>query len=118
MIKENILDRLPRQRPLHVAGEKSKATFADLRPTFTEEQVKKETERCLGCGAVVVDQFQCVGCGLCTTKCKFEAISLERKYEASGAAFDQMKPLVIRQAVARQGKILAKNVRTAFGGEK
>ena len=111
-------DRLPRQRPLHVAGEKSKATFADLRPTFTEEQVKKETERCLGCGAVVVDQFQCVGCGLCTTKCKFEAISLERKYEASGAAFDQMKPLVIRQAVARQGKILAKNVRTAFGGEK
>ena len=116
-LKLDSYDSLPRQRPLHIEGAKSKATFADLRPTFTEEQVKKETERCLGCGAVVVDQFQCVGCGMCTTKCKFEAITLERKYNASGAAFDQMKPIVIRHAVARQGKILAKNVRTAFGGQ-
>jgi NADPH-dependent glutamate synthase beta chain and related oxidoreductases len=108
-------DSLPRQRPLHVDGAKSKATFADLRPTFTEEQVRAETMRCLGCGAVLVDQFQCVGCGQCTTKCKFEAISLERRYDASGAAFSEMKPLVVKHAVARQGKILAKNVRTALG---
>jgi NADPH-dependent glutamate synthase beta subunit-like oxidoreductase/NAD-dependent dihydropyrimidine dehydrogenase PreA subunit len=116
-LKLESYDRLPRQRPLGVAGSASKATFADLRPSFTEEQVKRETERCLGCGAVIVDQFQCVGCGLCTTKCKFEAITLERKYDASGAAFDQMKPMVIKHAVARQGKILAKNVKTAFGGQ-
>ena len=26
----------------------------------------------------VVDDHQCVGCGLCTTKCEFDAIHLER----------------------------------------
>ena len=53
--KENLTlegyDRMPRQRTLHVDGKKSKETFKDLRATFTEEQMKKEAERCLGCGA-------------------------------------------------------------------
>ena len=47
-------------------GEKS---FRDLRSTFTEEQVKIEANRCLGCGASIVDTNKCIGCGLCTTKC-------------------------------------------------
>jgi NADPH-dependent glutamate synthase beta subunit-like oxidoreductase len=123
--KENLkldgYDRLPRQRPLRVEGSESKATFEDLRSTFTEEQIKRETERCLGCGAVSVDEYQCVGCGVCTTKCKFEAISLTRKYDSSGAEFNAMKGLVIRHAVKRQGRIAIKRVkdsiRTIFGGE-
>ena len=45
---------------------------------FTEEQVKAETSRCLGCGASIVDPNKCVGCGLCTTKCEFDAIKLHR----------------------------------------
>ncbi|MEE1027710.1 MAG: FAD-dependent oxidoreductase [Agathobacter sp.] len=45
---------------------------------FTEEQVKKETARCLGCGATIVDPNQCIGCGICTTKCEFDAIHLKR----------------------------------------
>ena len=69
-------DNTPRQKANHVDINKPKETFKDLRGTFTEEQVKKETERCLGCGATVVDQYMCVGCGQCTTKCKFDAISL------------------------------------------
>lgn len=55
-----------------------KASFRDAKLTFTEEQVKKETARCLGCGATIVDPNQCVGCGVCTTKCEFDAIHLHR----------------------------------------
>lgn len=116
--KENLnmegYDSLPRQRPLHVDGAKSKETFKDLRMTFTEEQIKKETERCLGCGAVVVDQYQCVGCGVCTTKCKFDAITLTRKYDSSGLEFNEMKPAVIKNAIARQGRIAVKKVKRLF----
>jgi NADPH-dependent glutamate synthase beta subunit-like oxidoreductase len=101
-------DRLPRQRSLHVEGGKSKETFKDLRVTFTEEQIKMETERCLGCGAVVVDQYQCVGCGGCTIKCKFDAISLVRKYDSAGLELKAMKPAVIKYAIKRQGRIAAK----------
>ena len=56
-----------------------KRSFRDARLTFTEEQVKAETARCLGCGASVVDPNKCIGCGLCTTKCAFDAIHLHRE---------------------------------------
>ena len=46
---------------------------------LTEEQVKIETSRCLGCGATIVDANRCVGCGVCTTKCEFDAIHLYRE---------------------------------------
>ena len=80
----NLKDMIVFQDKKHVMlmESKSKETFKDLRVTFTEEQIKKETERCLGCGATVVDQYLCVGCGACTTKCKFDAISLVRKYDS------------------------------------
>ena len=45
---------------------------------LTEEQVKKEANRCLKCGATVVDTNRCIGCGLCTTRCEFDAIHLSR----------------------------------------
>ncbi|WP_294448721.1 FAD-dependent oxidoreductase [uncultured Gemmiger sp.] len=54
-------------------------SFRDGHLTFTEEQVKKETARCLGCGASVVDPNKCIGCGVCTTKCEFDAIHLYRE---------------------------------------
>jgi len=110
-------DRLPRQRPVHVDGEQSKKSFADLRATFTEEQIKQETKRCLGCGAVVVDEYQCVGCGQCTIKCKFGAVSLERRYDAPGVSLDEMKPHVIKHAIKRQGKIAVKAVKSLFSGD-
>ena len=59
-------------------------SFADAHKTLTEEQVKIETARCLGCGTTVVDENRCIGCGICTTKCKFDAITLHRDHpEAS-----------------------------------
>lgn len=56
-----------------------KHSFRDAHLTFTEEQVKAETARCLGCGASVVDVNKCIGCGVCTTKCEFDAIHLYRE---------------------------------------
>ncbi|MBC3887863.1 FAD-dependent oxidoreductase [Acetobacterium paludosum] len=107
-------DRLPRQRALHVDGSRSKETFDDLRVTFTAAQIQQETERCLGCGATFVDQYQCVGCGVCTTKCKFDAISLVRKYDQPGLELKAMKPAVIKHAIKRQGRIAVKNTKKSL----
>ena len=57
----------------------AKHSFRDAHLTFTEEQVKAETARCLGCGASIVDENKCIGCGVCTTKCEFDAIHLFRE---------------------------------------
>lgn len=76
-IKVETFDNAKRQVPGHKAGD-AKHTFRDLRSTFTEEQVQKEANRCLGCGATVVDPNKCIGCGICTTKCEFDAIHLSR----------------------------------------
>lgn len=71
-------DNCDRQMPEAYDIAQQADTFRDLSCTFTEEQVKAETSRCLGCGASVVDENKCIGCGICTTKCVFDAITLER----------------------------------------
>ena len=75
--------------------DESKAkTFRDDRKTFTEEQVKAETARCLGCGASFVDPNKCLGCGVCTTRCKFDAIHLKKRtFVESIDYFDRPKVL-------------------------
>lgn len=116
--KENIVlkgyDNLPRQRASHSDEKETKESFNDLRGTFTEDQMKKETERCLSCGATTVDEFLCVGCGACVTKCKFDAISLVRKYDGEGVAFEDLKPVVIKQVLKRKGKIALKKAINIF----
>ena len=107
-------DTLSRQKAAHVDCNKPKETFRDLRSTFTEEQIKKETERCLSCGAVITDEFLCVGCGQCTTKCKFDAISLVRKYDGEGVAYENLKPVVVKQILKRKGKIAVKKITGVF----
>ena len=74
-------DSTSRQRPLKVNPADARNTFQDLRRDLTEEQIQKEAERCLGCGVTVVDPWMCVGCGVCTTKCEFDAIHLKRVYD-------------------------------------
>lgn len=58
----------------------SRKPFEEYHLTLTEEQVRKETARCLGCGASIVDPNRCIGCGICTTKCGFDAIHLYRTH--------------------------------------
>lgn len=84
--------------------------FRDYHLTFTEEQVRKETARCLGCGASVVDPNKCIGCGLCTTKCGFDAIHLHRTHpEASRMVTSESKfSAILPYAIKRGAKILLK----------
>lgn len=107
-------DYAPREKASNGNKIKSKNTFKDVRGTFTEEQMKKETERCLSCGAAVVEEFQCVGCGACTTKCKFGAISLERTYDGQGVAYENLKPVLVKQIVKRKGRIAFKKAKNIF----
>lgn len=79
-IKVENYDNSGRQIPgrdVHIDHKKS---FRDAKLPFTEEQVKTETARCLSCGASVVDENKCIGCGICTTKCEFDAIHLYREH--------------------------------------
>ncbi len=78
LIAVDSYDNTPRQQIGY--NEALRKTFRDERVAFTEEQVKKETARCLGCGASIVDPNKCIGCGLCTTKCAFDAIHLHREH--------------------------------------
>jgi NADPH-dependent glutamate synthase beta subunit-like oxidoreductase/NAD-dependent dihydropyrimidine dehydrogenase PreA subunit len=82
-------------------------TFSDERQVFTEEQVKAETARCLGCGAARVDQNICIGCGLCTTRCKFDAIHLNRKYDAWGVPYEKLVGHIAKQEVLKIGRSIS-----------
>lgn len=104
-------DNAKRQMP----GRKSpdgNNNFRDLRSTFTEEQVRAEAGRCLGCGATVVDPNKCIGCGVCTTKCEFDAIHLSRDLPEASRMYkaeDKMKailPYMLKREIRiiRKGK--------------
>ena len=98
-------DTSKRQIPAK-ADEKAQATtFRDLSHSLTEEQVKAETSRCLSCGASVVDPNKCIGCGVCTTKCVFDAIHLHREIPGASvmrASEDKLKyilPNMVKQSI-------------------
>ena len=78
-IKVETYDSSSRQIPPKADVKEQAKTFRDLSQSLSEEQVKKETSRCLSCGASVVDSNKCIGCGICTTKCMFDAIHLHRE---------------------------------------
>jgi len=101
-------DNIPREKAPHAQGRKD--AFKDERGTFTPEQIRKEAKRCLTCGATYVDETMCVGCGLCATRCKFDAIKLERKFDEAGVDFRDLKPLIIKNVLKRKVRILARNL--------
>ena len=107
-------DRAPRQKPAVAEGDAVK-TLHDLRKTFTEEQLKKETERCLGCGSTQVDTNMCVGCGICTTKCKFGAISLIKVHDEASLGYERIIPgIMAGTLMKRAGGIAVKTVTKPF----
>ena len=80
--------------------------------TFTEEQIKSEASRCLSCGRSVVDPNKCIGCGICTTKCEFDAIHLTRNRPQNSKmipAEDKFKAIG-PYAAKRQVKIIKKQL--------
>ena len=87
-------------------------TMCDDRVTFTEEQIKSEASRCLSCGRSVVDPNKCIGCGICTTKCEFDAIHLKRTRPQNSKmipAEDKLKAIGA-YAAKRQVKIIKKQL--------
>ena len=77
-------------------------TFADERVTFTPEQVRAETARCLECGVTKVDPYLCIGCGLCTTKCKFDAIHLKKVRDWHAGSFETL-PIKLAEGLVKRG---------------
>ncbi|MHB8096524.1 MAG: FAD-dependent oxidoreductase [Erysipelotrichaceae bacterium] len=110
-------DEVSRERVYTLHLDNLKGNFKDPRGVLTEEQVKKETMRCLSCGISVVDEFMCVGCGACTTRCKFDAIKLDRRYDAVGVDFPDLKPIVLKHVIKRKVRIAAKNIKTSILGK-
>ena len=106
-------DAPARQVPAALSGAEARKTFRDPRCTFTEEQVKKEASRCLGCGVSVVDTNRCIGCGVCTTRCEFDAIHLRRDHPEATKMIrseDKMKA-ILPYMIKRAAKIKVKELR-------
>ena len=105
LIAVDSYDNTPRQRIGY--NDALRKTFRDERVAFTAEQVKAETARCLGCGASIVDPNKCIGCGVCTTKCAFDAIHLHRERPECSTMYaceDKMKA-ILPYMVKREIKI-------------
>ena len=86
-------------------------SWDDVRQVFTEEQIRVETARCLSCGASIVDPNSCIGCGLCTTRCEFDAIHLHRDNPACStmvASEDKLKAIL-----PNAGRMLLRSVKPA-----
>ena len=115
VIDADCYDR-PARQPIEHDPKKARS-FEHDRLTMTEEQVKNEASRCLGCGVSVVDQNRCIGCGLCTTKCMFDAIHLERdRPDCTNMirAEDKVLPM-LKYAAKRAGKIVIKDLKQKLG---
>jgi len=103
LIAVDSYDNTPRQRVGY--NEALRNTFRDERVAFTAQQVRAETARCLGCGASIVDPNKCIGCGVCTTKCAFDAIHLHRERPECSTMYaceDKMKailPYMIKRSI-------------------
>ena len=113
-IKVEHYDNASRQIPGRNESIDHKKSFRDASVCFTEEQVKAETARCLGCGASVVDTNKCIGCGLCTTKCEFDAIKLYRELPKASKmvkAEDKIK-YVLEMVQNRKVKLMFKKTKT------
>ena len=103
-------DTAPRQKASGGSAKDAEKTFRDLRGTLTEEQLKTETRRCLDCGTAVVDESLCVGCGICTTKCKFDAIRLEKVTDYTGTPYFKALLGAAGNAPAALAKLVVKKV--------
>ena len=103
-------DTAPRQKAASGSAAEAKKTFKDLRGTLTEEQIRKEASRCLGCGCVVIDEDLCVGCGICTTKCKFDAIRLEKTIDNKGKTYYRTLMTAASQAPLAVGRLARKKL--------
>jgi NADPH-dependent glutamate synthase beta subunit-like oxidoreductase len=106
--KNNILvpdyDHAQRQVP---ENSYSVDTLRDQSKPLTKEQVKIETARCLDCGASEVDENRCIGCGICTVQCEFDAIHLNREHPECSelVSIEERNGPMFKYAIKRAGRI-------------
>ena len=103
-------DTAPRQKAPEAPSAEALKTFRDLRGTLSEEQMKKEAARCLGCGCAVIDEDLCIGCGICTTKCKFDAIRLEKTMDNVGSTYYRTLLTAVTNAPQAIGRLAKKKL--------
>lgn len=103
-------DTAPRQKPAHPDLEAARHTFDDLREPLSEEQVRQECSRCLSCGTAVVDEYMCVGCGICTTKCRFDAVHLEKIHDADNLEYFHTLGRIAANVPGKGVRIIRKNL--------
>ena len=103
-------DTAPRQKAPEAPSAEALKTLRDLRGTLSEEQMKKEAARCLGCGCAVIDEDLCIGCGVCTTKCKFDAIRLEKTMDNVGSTYYRTLLTAVTNAPQAIGRLAKKKL--------
>ena len=114
-VKLNSIDMTPRQYEAEVDHAKAIKTFNDLREGLTEEQIRRESKRCLHCGRSIVDEDKCIGCGVCTHRCDFDAIHLFRVDDTKFANnMGRWYGRLAANVVKRGAKIAAHGVKTTI----
>ena len=68
------------------------------------------TACCLDCGATKVDPYLCIGCGICTTRCKFDAIHLKKVRDWHAGSFETMPIKAAAGLVKKTGNIVKRTV--------
>ena len=105
-------DHKPRQKTEEVDYTRAAKTFEDLRRGLTEEQIARETSRCLNCGRSIVDTDKCIGCGVCTKQCEFDAIHLTRVSDSTPAVnFGTWYKRLLSYSAKRTAKIAINSIR-------
>ena len=108
LIAPGSYDEAGRNAPVCAPAASSRYNWEDPRGVFTEAQVAAECARCLSCGASVVDPNKCIGCGLCTTRCEFDAIHLRRDHPECSTMVPSEKK--IGKILPHAGKMLVKKI--------
>lgn len=101
------------KRQVNKIEKEDKPGFKKMVKAFTEKQAQEESKRCLACGASHVDENKCIGCGVCTTKCVFDAITLSRKNPENSTMItseDKLKVILPNMAKLK--------IKTAFKSKK
>ena len=81
------------------------------RAVISAEQAREH--KCLGCGVTYVDPNRCIGCGICTTRCMFGAIRLERSHPEfeNYVPYEKAKINTVINGIKQTGKLVIKGIK-------